>query len=57
MLTAKGAKVYLGARSQEKAEEAITEIKKDTGKEDIHWLPLDLASLASVRDAVENFRR
>lgn len=47
----------MGARSQEKAEEAITEIKKDTGKEDIHWLPLDLASLASVRDAVENFRR
>lgn len=57
VLVAKGAKVYMGARNQEKAEEAINDIKKETGKEAIYWLPLDLADLASVREAAENFKR
>jgi len=56
VLLARGAKVYMGARNKNKAEEAIAEIKKETGKENIHWLPLDLASLASVKDAVEHFK-
>ncbi|KAF7789134.1 hypothetical protein EIP86_000069 [Pleurotus ostreatoroseus] len=48
------AKTYLAARSQEKAEAAIAELKAATGKEAI-WLELDLASLASVRRAAEAF--
>ena len=48
------AKVYLAARSKEKAEAAIAELKDATGKEAI-WLELDLASLASVRRAAEAF--
>jgi len=55
VLLAKGAKVYLGARSKEKAEEAINEIKKLTGKEDIHFLPMDLQDLSSLKDASEHF--
>jgi len=57
VLLAKGAKVYMGARNQEKAEEAINDLKKATGKEDIHWLQMDLADIASVREAAERFKR
>ncbi|KAF7789133.1 hypothetical protein EIP86_000068 [Pleurotus ostreatoroseus] len=48
------AKVYLAARSKEKAEAAIADLKDTTGKEAI-WLELDLANLASVRRAAEEF--
>lgn len=44
----------MAARSQQKAEAAIAELKKQTGKEAI-WLELDLASLASVRHAAKEF--
>ena len=50
--------MYMGARNKERAEEAMEEIKRDIGREDnLVWLPMDLASLASIRDAVENFKR
>ncbi|KAF5337815.1 hypothetical protein D9758_015699 [Tetrapyrgos nigripes] len=48
------AKVYLGARSQAKAEAAIEDLRQKTGKEAI-WLKLDLADLKSVKAAVEEF--
>ena len=48
------AKVYLAARSEERAMGAISDLKVETGKEAI-WLPLDLADLASVKKAAENF--
>jgi retinol dehydrogenase-12 len=57
VLTARGAKVYMGARSKERAEEAIAEIKKETGKDNIHWLPMDLANLATVKEAAEEFKK
>ncbi|TBU22526.1 NAD(P)-binding protein [Dichomitus squalens] len=46
------AKVYLAARSEEKAKAAISSLKKETGKEAI-FLKLDLASLAAVKEAVD----
>jgi len=55
VLLSKGAKVYLAARSRERSEEAINEIKKSTGKDDIHFLALDLSDLDSVRDAARTF--
>lgn len=55
VLLAKGARVYLGARNQAKADEAIAEIKSETGKTDIHWLPMDLADLSSVQAAAAQF--
>ena len=48
------AKVYLAARSKEKAETAIASLKQATGKEAI-FLQLDLSSLASVKTAAEEF--
>jgi len=55
VLLAKGAKVYLAARSKDKAEEAINDIKKATGKEGIVFLPLDLQDLSSVKAATQIF--
>lgn len=49
-----GAKVYLAARSEGKAREAIEDLKKETGHEAI-FLPLDLADLVSVRRGAEEF--
>ena len=46
--------MYLAARSREKAGTAIASLKQETGKEAI-FLELDLASLASVKKAAEEF--
>ncbi|KAI1793118.1 NAD(P)-binding protein [Ganoderma leucocontextum] len=48
------AKVYLAARSKEKADAAISDLKAATGKEAL-FLELDLASLASVKKAAGDF--
>ncbi|KAH9940780.1 NAD(P)-binding protein [Epithele typhae] len=48
------AKVYLAARSKEKALNAITLLKEQTGKETI-FLELDLSDLHSVKTAAEEF--
>ncbi|TDL27094.1 NAD-binding protein [Rickenella mellea] len=48
------AKVYMASRSKEKAEEAIADLKEDTGKDAI-FLQLDLASLDAVKKATEEF--
>lgn len=48
------AKVYIAVRNKEKAEKAISELKEVTGKDAI-FLELDLASLASVRKAAQEF--
>ena len=48
------AKVYLAARSPDKASQAIEELKAATGKQAI-FLQLDLSDLHSVRKAAEEF--
>ncbi|TFK24419.1 NAD(P)-binding protein [Coprinopsis marcescibilis] len=48
------AKVYIGARSPEKAEEAIQDLKEQTGKE-AFFLKLDLADLKSVKSGAEEY--
>ncbi|KAF8158077.1 NAD(P)-binding protein [Crassisporium funariophilum] len=48
------AKVYIAARSQEKVEQAIRDLKAQTGKEAI-FLKLDLSDLPSVKAAAEEF--
>ncbi|KAL0573368.1 short-chain alcohol dehydrogenase [Marasmius crinis-equi] len=47
---AKNAKVYIACRSCEKGENALASLREETGKE-AHFLQMDLASLASVREA------
>ncbi|EPT02095.1 NAD-binding protein [Fomitopsis schrenkii] len=48
------AKVYMASRDRKKAEAAIEELKKTTGREAL-FLELNLANLASVRKAAETF--
>ncbi|KAG8791526.1 hypothetical protein FRC12_008952 [Ceratobasidium sp. 428] len=56
VLLNKNAKVYLAARSKTKANEAIEWLKKETDGKVAIFLELDLASLASVRKAAEEFK-
>lgn len=56
-LAAKGAKVVLGCRNPDKALTAIKQIKQLVPSADLEFLPLDLSSLASIHDAVDQFRR
>jgi retinol dehydrogenase-12 len=53
---ARNAKVYIAARSQEKTEAAIKDLKDQTGKEAI-WLKLDLSDLNAVKASAEEFLR
>ncbi|MGD8417258.1 MAG: oxidoreductase [Pseudomonadales bacterium] len=53
VLASRNARVLLGCRSQERAEDAINRIRAVNGDSDVAWVPLDLASLASVRSAAE----
>jgi NAD(P)-dependent dehydrogenase (short-subunit alcohol dehydrogenase family) len=54
VLLARNAKVYIAARNQEKTEAAIKDLKEQTGKEAL-WLKLDLADLAAVKAAAQEF--
>ncbi|KAH7090891.1 NAD(P)-binding protein [Auriculariales sp. MPI-PUGE-AT-0066] len=53
-LLLKNAMVYMASRSRQRAEEAIVFLEKETGRRAI-FLELDLASLASVKNAVDEF--
>jgi retinol dehydrogenase 12 len=55
-LLQKGAKVYIAARSEEKTNNTIEELKEETGRDSVFFLSLDLSDLASVKTAVEEFR-
>ena len=48
VLAERGARVLLGCRSENKALEAIARIHETAPGAEVEWLPLDLASLASV---------
>ena len=56
MLLEKNAKVYLAARSEERAKAAIADLLAETGKEAI-WLGLDLSSFRSIEKAAAEFHR
>ncbi|KZV86948.1 NAD(P)-binding protein [Exidia glandulosa HHB12029] len=53
-LLSHNAKVYMASRSKSKAEEAIAQLHRETGKSAI-FLELDLGSLASVKQAAQTF--
>lgn len=56
-----GAKVYLAARSEQKARKAIEDLRADAEKQgkqvDLDFLQLDLASLQGVRDSARAFAK
>ncbi|KAB8068954.1 hypothetical protein BDV29DRAFT_199013 [Aspergillus leporis] len=49
------AKIYMGARSESKATTAINEIRQSVPGANIAFLPLDLASFTSVKNATDSF--
>ncbi|MFO0603537.1 MAG: SDR family oxidoreductase [Polyangiales bacterium] len=55
-LAAKGATVVMACRDVAKAEAARAEVAASTGRDDVAVMPLDLASLASVRAFAAAFR-
>lgn len=48
--------VFLAARSEEKAQKAISELQSTAPDAKITWIPLDLSSTKSVQDAAEKFK-
>jgi len=55
VLLSKGARVYIATRSEEKSQKVIEELKKETGKDTIFFLKLDLSDLVSVKAAAEEY--
>ncbi|MER0239947.1 oxidoreductase [Fulvimarina sp. MAC8] len=51
VLASNGARVLLGCRSAAKARSAVAEIRLDNPNADLGFIPIDLANLASVREA------
>ena len=54
-LARKGAKVYLAARSEAKAKDAISRLEKLGLGERIVWLPLNLSDVKATKAAAEEF--
>ncbi|MCR9104190.1 MAG: oxidoreductase [Gammaproteobacteria bacterium] len=55
-LSARGARVLIACRSQQKAEDAIASIQQQNGAVDVTYVPLDLGNLASVRHCAEQLQ-
>ncbi|AMO72002.1 oxidoreductase [Sphingorhabdus sp. M41] len=51
LLAGRGARVLLGCRSAEKAEEAMADIRAVYSEADMRFIPLDLGDLKSIRSA------
>src|SRR5579875_716374 len=54
-LAQRGARVHVACRSAEKGRAAVAAIAAETGNDAVEFLPLDLASLASVRAGAAEF--
>jgi len=57
VIARQGAKVIIASRSEEKGEKAVREIIRETGNAKVVFKPLNLLSLASVRDFAESLKR
>ncbi|CAG8724162.1 4816_t:CDS:2 [Funneliformis caledonium] len=54
-LTRKNAHVFIASRNKERGEGAVEKIKKETGKNQVEYLYLELANLKTVKQSAENF--
>lgn len=54
-LLLRGAKVFAACRSKERAAEAIDTLKRETGRDAIHFLQVDLASIKATVATAEAF--
>tara|TARA_R110002110_G_scaffold127266_3_gene306152 strand:+ start:562 stop:1512 length:951 start_codon:yes stop_codon:yes gene_type:complete len=51
VLAGKGARVLMGCRSEARGKAAMANIREEFPKADLHYIPLDLGDLESIRDA------
>ncbi|XP_054738686.1 retinol dehydrogenase 12-like [Anastrepha obliqua] len=56
-LAKRGATVYMACRDMKKCEEARQELIKDTCNKNIHGVKLDLASIKSIEEFADNFKK
>jgi retinol dehydrogenase 12 len=56
-LARRGGKIYIACRDVTRGEEALKDIKMQSGSENVHFLQLDLASLDSVREFSDKFHK
>lgn len=54
-LASRGGKIYIACRDKERAENALVEIRSRSGSENVFFLQLDLASMASIRSFSKTF--
>jgi retinol dehydrogenase 13 len=54
-LAARGGKIYIACRDKKRGEDALIKIKEKSRSRNVFFLPLDLASLESIREFVEKF--
>lgn len=57
VLSARGARVIIACRSQEKAADAMARIEKANGKVDVAHIPLDLGNLASIKSCAKQLNK
>ncbi|XP_012160621.1 retinol dehydrogenase 12 isoform X2 [Ceratitis capitata] len=56
-LSKRGATIYMACRDMVKCEKARQELIKDTCNKNIHSMKLDLASLKSIKEFADNFKK
>lgn len=54
-LAKRGAKTYMACRSEDKGMSAVDDVKKLSGSENVHFMQLDLADMASIRAFSKKF--
>ncbi|XP_041850553.1 dehydrogenase/reductase SDR family member 13-like [Melanotaenia boesemani] len=54
-LARRGARVILACRSRQRGEAALEEVKRESGSNQVLFMPLDLGSLASIRSFADTF--
>jgi retinol dehydrogenase-12 len=55
VLLTKGAKVYIAARSLDKAQAVLDDLREESSRESVFFLELDLGNLDSIKTATEEF--
>jgi len=56
-LAKRGGKVYIACRDKTRGENALVDIRKESGSDKVYFLQLDLASLKSIREFSEKFHK
>ncbi|KAG5677012.1 hypothetical protein PVAND_006800 [Polypedilum vanderplanki] len=54
-LAKRGGKVYIACRDEKRGEDALKEIKRESGSDNVHFIQLDLGSTESIREFSQKF--